>query len=335
MRARRGFTLIELLVVIAIIAILIALLLPAVQQAREAARRMQCKNNLKQITLAMHNYESSHGGFPWIGDSINYSFSPQALLLPHCDQGNLHDLIDFDISLGRARDGFNSPHDQTARIPVSFFNCPSDDTQVVKPVFQRIGGSTYTFAGLNYFINVGSGTGNNVDYGSPTDGIAWSGNGVGFRDITDGTTNTIAFAETLMGPGQEVTGAVDLRQAKKLVAGGSGRNVSDMIAFRDSATGDPAAFISGVSNWSGHRGSVWISAFGSGGGAINGWFTPNSRFPDLSIRAYQATGPRSNHAGGVNVSMCDGSVRFFSDSIDMADWHALWSRNGGEVVSFD
>ena len=332
---RRGFTLIELLVVIAIIAVLIALLLPAVQQAREAARRTSCKNNLKQIALALHNYESTHRSFPPIGASINYAFSAQAQLLPYVELSNLHGLIDFDIPLGRPDAGFNAPHNTTAGVEIAFFNCPSDDTPATKPVTFSRGSSsgTFDFAGLNYAINVGSGTGTNVSYGDRTDGIAWSGSRVRFRDITDGTTNTVAFAETLLGPGVDATGVIPKRQVQKMFAKGSGRNISAMIAFRDQTlTTPPETFINSVSRWQGTRGSIWISGFGSGGGAINGWFTPNSPYPDLSIRAYLAAGPRSNHVGIANVALCDGSVRSLSDNIDRNIMHNLFSRNDGQVI---
>lgn len=332
---KRGFTLIELLVVIAIIAILIALLLPAVQQAREAARRTQCKNNLKQFGLALHNYASTHRSFPLIGSSISYAFSAQAQMLPYCDQANLHNLIDFNIELGRPDSGFNPPHSTTATQPIPFFTCPSDDTPAVKPVTFSRGSSsgTFQFAGLNYAINVGSGTGDNVNYGSPTDGIAWSGSSVKFRDVTDGVSNTVAFAETLMGPGQDVSGTLTIQKAQKYLASGSGRDVSAMKSFRDRTLSEsPEAFVASISGWKGTRGSIWISGFGSGGGAINGWYGPNSPYPDLSIRAYLASGPRSNHTGTANICLCDGSVRSLSDSINTNLMHNLFSRNDGNVI---
>ncbi|MHC4876362.1 MAG: DUF1559 family PulG-like putative transporter [Planctomycetota bacterium] len=335
MRRRAGFTLIELLVVIAIIAILVALLLPAVQAAREAARRSQCKNNLKQIVLAMHNYESTHTVVPPIGASIGYAFSAQAQLLPYCDQETLHALLDFDIPLGRPDSGFNPPHDQTAQIPVPFFTCPSDDVRPVKSVTFTRGRSSGTFelAGINYMINVGSGTGDFVSYGDRTDGIAWSGGSVQMRDIVDGTSSTVAFAETLMGPGQDFSGTLSGRKVQKMFAAGSGRDVAAMKSFRDrTLTEAPDAFVSSIGSWKGTRGAVWISGFGSGGGAVNGWFTPNSPFPDLSIRAYLAAGPRSNHPGVVHVALCDGSTRSLSDSIDVNIMHWLFSRNDYEVI---
>ena len=339
---RHGFTLIELLVVIAIIAILVAILLPAVQQAREAARRASCKNNLKQIGLAMMNYESTHQVFPPIGGSITYSFSAHAQLLPYADSAGLHDLIDFEIPLGRiTADGdgdgeihFDAPHARTSEIGLPMFNCPSDPTPQVKPVYFSRGRTNVTnvVAGTNYFINVGSGRGTNVDYGSRTDGIAWSGGAAQFRDILDGASNTVLFAETLMGPGPEVTTTPRQHEVKRLVAGGSGRDVSDMIAFRDSAVGNPDTFVNSVGNWASSRGANWIAGFGSGGGAINGWFPPNSPFPDLSIRAFIATGPRSEHPGTAQVVFGDGRVKGLSDSIDVETHRNLFAKDDGGLL---
>ncbi len=332
MRERRGFTLVELLVVIAIIGILIALLLPAVQQAREAARRMSCSNNLKQIALSMHNYESSMRQFPPIGESISYSFSVQAQLLPFCEQANLQRLIDFNVELGHPRDGVNPEHVVAARTPVEFFTCPSDDMAVVKTIETARGGP-FEFAGTNYCVNVGSGTGDYVSFGDPTDGISWSGAKVKFRDITDGTSNTVAFAETLMGPGMEPASTPQGQQMQKYIAKGSGRNISDVHAMRDYIdANDLSGMLGQVSSWDGQRGSTWIRGFGSGGGAINGYIPPNSKFPDISVRAYVVMGPRSNHPGGAMTVFCDGSVHFLPDTINAETLHHLFARNDGEVL---
>lgn len=332
MRGRRGFTLVELLVVIAIIGVLIALLLPAVQQAREAARRMSCSNNLKQIVLSMHNYESAMRQFPPIGESISYSFSVQAQLLPFCEQANLQDLIDFDIPLGHPRNGVSAEHVLPAKTPVEFFNCPSDDSPAVKTVETARGGP-FDYAGINYCVNVGSGSGDYVSFGDPTDGISWAGAKVKFRDVTDGTSNTVAFAETLMGPGYEATSTPDPRSMQKYIAGGSGRNISDMQAMRAYYdANDLSGFLGQVTGWDGQRGTAWIRGFGSGGGAINGYITPNSSFPDMSIRAYIVMGPRSNHPGGAMTAFVDGSVHFLPDTINAATQRRLFARNDGQVV---
>ena len=129
-RLRRAFTLVELLVVIAINGILIGLLLPAVQAAREAARRMSCGNNVKQIVLSMHNYESAHKRLPGIaGNSTNNGFSALAKVLPYCEQDNLHSLVDYSIPLSLGSGGgqsVNPLQQPAARTEVSFFLCPSD-----------------------------------------------------------------------------------------------------------------------------------------------------------------------------------------------------------------
>jgi len=334
--SRHAFTLVELLVVIAIIGILVGLLLPAVQAARGAARRMSCSNNMKQLSLALHNYHSAYKRFPGIGDGISNGWSVQAQLLPYAEQSGLHDLINYDVGLGRAASsqGFNSPNDQAAATVVPFFNCPSDDVDAKKPVIYSRGRNSYDWihAGLNYAVNVGSGTGNNVNYGDRTDGLFWRDSETAFRDILDGTSSTVAFAETLMGIGSDQSD-VPSTQAYKFVAKGRGRNVDDMKAFRDTVWAtDPVSFIETHDRWSGTRGANWISGFGSSGGSINGWYTPNHPLPDLSIRAFQATGPRSHHTGGAMISLADGSVTFITDSIDLELYRAMWTTKGREIV---
>ncbi|MDQ3332190.1 MAG: DUF1559 domain-containing protein, partial [Planctomycetota bacterium] len=209
MPSRKGFTLIELLVVIAIIAVLIALLLPAVQQAREAARRVQCKNNLKQLGLALHNYENTYGVFPPNGATSQYSYSPQAQLLPFIEQANLQRLIDFDqpliIGSGGPSSRLNPAIQPAAEKAVSVFLCPSDGGEVFYVDTTKT--PNERFAGGNYMASMGSGVGWNCYTSRPpslptwngSDGLFWNGSKVRFRDLTDGTTNTIAFGEALFG----------------------------------------------------------------------------------------------------------------------------------------
>ena len=323
---------------IAIIAMLVSLLLPAVQSAREAARRTQCANNLRQLSFAMLNYESALQHLPGIGQGISQGYSVQARVLPYCEESALHDLIDYNQPLGRSRNGFNPEYHQIARTPISFFTCPSDDVPVVKPCYQRLTGREFEFAGINFAVNVGSGTGTNVQYGVPTDGIAWADSSLKIAKITDGTSKTVAFAETLMGRAQNLrdreTGIaqeVGPHEARRLIALSSGRGVEEMMAFRDNAVGDAAQFITSINDWHVIRGQTWLGGFGSGGGSINGWFPPNSPLPDLGIRAMMAKGPRSEHPGLVNVTMCDGSVRTLANDMQPATIHGLFSRNDGGV----
>ncbi|MCC9642071.1 DUF1559 domain-containing protein [Rhodopirellula sp. JC740] len=336
-KSQSGFTLVELLVVIAIIGVLVGLLLPAVQSARAAARRMSCSNNVKQVSLAAHNYHSTFKRFPGIGDSISNGWSVQAQLLPYAEQAGLYDVIDFGAGLGRAAStaGFNPPNDVAAATVVPFYNCPSDDVPAKKTVTYTRGRNSYSWehAGLNYSMNVGTGTDENVDMGSATDGLFWVDSETRFRDILDGTSNTILVAETLMGPGSDLT-EIPFHLGGKYIATGSGRDVSDMQTFRDTTWNtDPRTFIESHANWSGTRNTAWISGFGSGGGSINGWYTPNNALPDLSIRAYMAAGPRSQHEGGVMIGLADGSVRFITDSIELELYRGLWTVRGREITT--
>ena len=192
-RRRVGFTLIELLVVIAIISVLIALLLPAVQQAREAARRTQCLNHLKQVGLALHNYHDVHGRFPpgWVSSDSN-GFSWMARILPQLDQGNLFQKINF------AEASHSNPANLTViQTALKVFRCPTDDGP--DRYFQNssiTGRSVADQAVSNYVGN--SGTlcfPNNTTVHFPTDGAFFRNSGISMRDIVDGTSNTFLVGE--------------------------------------------------------------------------------------------------------------------------------------------
>lgn len=319
--ARRGFTLIELLVVIAIIAILIALLLPAVQQAREAARRSQCRNNLKQLGLAMHNYESTHQVFPLISHN-HQGFSPQAQILPFIDQGSLYNLIDFNHPLlvgSGPTSSLNPVHRgiQDRLLPV--LQCPSDSGD---PMLVETGD---TWAGTNYMVNIGSGPGlNYFEGGTPAnDGLFWRGSKTRFRDITDGTSNTILMAETLFGGRDSVSTTVAGNPQRQIRRAGGGGGPGSRVA-EDLVAAAPAGY-------SGVRAGSWIRTTGYHIG-INGYFTPNFSEPDVSHHGHIVSSSRSNHVGGTQVLLCDGAVRFVSDSVDLRLWRGLFSRGGGEIV---
>lgn len=314
---RRGFTLIELLVVIAIIAILIALLLPAVQQAREAARRVQCRNNLKQLGLALHNYHEAHSLFPTLAATSLYGYSPQALLLPYLEQNGLHSLIDFrqPLTTGLAQAPVQNPLLTAAAGQVlSVLTCPSDAGDPIS-----YDGHGARWAGGNYLVN--SGSGNGVNYcTNANDGLFWRGSRVSFRDLTDGTSNTVFMAETLFGSRQTAATLSDPQRQLKRVSGGSPCSASAADLSSRAAT-----------SYEGFRAGGWIRSTGYDVG-VHGYHTPNAKHPDLVFHGDVVSGPRSSHTGGVNASLCDGSVRFLSDSIHGATLQLLFSRQDGQVV---
>lgn len=319
-RRARGFTLIELLVVIAIIAILVALLLPAVQQAREAARRAQCKNNLKQLCLALHNYESSHRVFPPGGLGFPFVWSAHAQLLPYVDQGNLKDLLDYDVPPLNAFNfgGFNAAavaqNDAAAKTRLKLLVCPSDQDAVPGSDYGGISYPACAGSGMN-----GSGT---ADDGaiSQADGVIFSQSKIGFRDVTDGTSNTIAFGEQLLGDGQNTA-----------PAGADFRFRVVELAMGTQTT--PTACAPGAAPaWSGQRGAKWVNGH-LADTMYNHWFGPNANVPDChnGFHNFALVSSRSAHVGGVQTALVDGSCRFVTENIDLGIWRALATRGGGEI----
>jgi prepilin-type N-terminal cleavage/methylation domain-containing protein/prepilin-type processing-associated H-X9-DG protein len=314
MRRRRGFTLIELLVVIGILAVLIGLLLPAVQKVRAAAARLTCGNNLKQIGLALHNHQDTQGRFPpGRGAPLPFAFSAQAHLLPYLEQEALQHLIDFSappitfsIAGGPTYDG--SRNYAAATTVVKVLLCPAD------PGGDRVLGSPY--GATSYAANAGSGA---VDLGSLTsaDGVFFLGSVVRVGDLTDGTSQTAAFSERTLGPGQ-ASGAAPRRLMLERPAG------TDPI---------PADCGAGSGNWNAERGGKWI--LGNYGNTLyNHYYQPNTAAWDcMNIQQQKAlTAARSAHPGGVMVLFCDGGVRFARDEVALDVWRALSTRAGGEVT---
>jgi prepilin-type N-terminal cleavage/methylation domain-containing protein/prepilin-type processing-associated H-X9-DG protein len=341
---RRGFTLIELLVVIAIIAILIGLLLPAVQKVREAAARASSQNNLKQLALACHSFESANGGLPGLtpapsGTNTNsFGYSVHARILPHIEQENLGRTFDtnstplftgvFPVSLA-----LNPAVAATAATPVKTFLCPADSQNPLYTVI--VGGGTH--AGTNYVVNIGSGRvgigQNTYDPRFPTDGLFWYGSRVRMVEITDGTSNTLMWSQCLRGPGTgTLTGtplsALSPEQRRRMYAS-IPRGVNPTGGLNPELT-EAEAFT--ATTWVSNRGGSWIW----GNATVNGfvaYFTPNSQSPDLTAHGQGWLSARSSFSGGVNVALADGSVRFVRDSINRTTWWALATRSGGEVVS--
>jgi len=321
----RGFTLIELLVVIAIIAILISLLLPAVQQAREAARRTQCKNNLKQIGLALHNYLDTNKYFPPLGcytvgaTSNQSSFSAQARLLPYLDQANLQNLINWGLDYG------SQPAVSGTRVPT--FLCPSEVKDVGRP------GTTPHYP-LNYAMNAGTWEIYNPTTGAGSDGVFFPNSKIDTASISDGTSNTLGVAEV------KAWNAYDRSSGQPATAGvAPPASTSTLVGY---ATGEFKAD-------SGH--TEWVDARVHQVGFTT-VFTPNTFVPfdnggtiyDIDFTSsregttspgtvtYAAVTARSHHEGIVNVMMMDGAVRSISENISLTIWRGLGTRAKGEVV---
>jgi prepilin-type N-terminal cleavage/methylation domain-containing protein len=316
---RPAFTLVELLVVIAIVGILVGLLLPAVQAAREAARLISCKNNLRQIGIAMHNHHAAYkrnppgrsGPFPLV-------FSAHVRLLPYCE-GIVYNQVDlskppitFTNNSGRVFDGSTNYPAATAVLPV--FLCPSETSSS-----GRVNGSE--FAGTNYAACSGSGR---VQFGTLTraDGVFYSNAGTAIRDILDGTSHTIAFSERIFGRTFGANAAPGIKSTFGIWEF-SGPQATTPGSCRVEANG----------SWYQARGEKWI--IGNYGNTLyNHWLSPNSSQWDcMNITQRQGLmSARSYHVQGVNTLFCDSSVRFINDAIDLTVWRDLSTRAGQEVT---
>ncbi len=343
---RPGFTLIELLVVIAIIAILIALLLPAVQQAREAARRTQCKNNLKQLGLALHNYHSSLNTFPPSmshGGAASYTgganWSVLAFLTPYLDQSNVYNAMNVNFPTYDATFNISAPNRVAAGTIVPSFLCPSDrGTAIISNVL----GVTTGLGPTNYVACNGTGTvgrdglttgGTSTNYpGSPyqTDGVLYANSRTRIGDITDGTSNTICFSESLLG--DRTANGTTLRERAFAVATPS----YSYSTFNDAGCTSATTWADGTAR--NPKGYSWIHGE-IGAASYNHYYGPNSRNYDCGGNAlelgFTAVGwraARSLHTGGVHVLLADGAVKFVSENIDLTVWRNLSTRSGSEVI---
>jgi prepilin-type N-terminal cleavage/methylation domain-containing protein/prepilin-type processing-associated H-X9-DG protein len=355
-----GFTLIELLVVIAIIAVLIALLLPAVQQAREAARRVQCKNHLKQLGLALHNYESTFKVFP-MTNAQSYlpnvqGFSPHARLLPYFDQANLQNMLDFSqpAFTGSYSNLVPNPLFRTAfATSLVMLLCPSDPAPAQTP---GPGGATY--AGNNYMVSFGSGADVNYDLRWKTDGIIYENSNVRFADLVDGASNTVFMSESVRSVGPDITlpaGTSPPFPYQMTANGSAGINSALQTTQGMRVSGGPWPTGPGGMNFNpnlatvmltvtGWRGSGSAGLYGRGvswaGAAAlctltNGYTTPNHRIPDVVTHFTGFFGSRSYHTGGANLLMGDGTVQFLSNSIDVKTYRNLHSIvDGVEIGEF-
>jgi prepilin-type N-terminal cleavage/methylation domain-containing protein/prepilin-type processing-associated H-X9-DG protein len=353
-KKRKGFTLIELLVVISIIAVLISLLLPAVQAAREASRRTNCVNNLKQIGLGLYNYESAHSVFP--PGRINtyvagngHCWSAYSQMLPFIEQQYLYYTMNFSMNPDPDYSVANSIVNATASIvQPSFLLCPSDPAP--KPI--TVGGSNWGVQ--NYLMNVGSGYSvvQSPPLGmSPPNGIFYENSAVSIASILDGTSMTICVSETQRSSLGAPTGFSSSAAFAQNPLGGfviTGNNTAgNGPPIRDNNDYQTRCIVTNPPGFQPTRGVKWV--YGAPGHSMyNHRRPPNSSTVDcrgglphsdkspgdwqnLSLNVTA----RSYHPGGVHSLFCDGSVRFMRDTINMQTWQALGSRDRGELLSAD
>jgi prepilin-type N-terminal cleavage/methylation domain-containing protein/prepilin-type processing-associated H-X9-DG protein len=319
---RRGFTLIELLVVIAIIGVLIGLLLPAVQKVREAARRLQCSNNLKQIALAMHNYHDSERVLPsGVGSHGCCWGTWSVLVLPYVEQTNVAKLyVNFGGNDGTGPRYGEAPNLQVTTERFKIYTCPSDTPNA--PVAN--------ITSHNYVVNYGNTTFYQADItaggivtvfgGAPfncytgqtvndwddktTKAPGTLGKPVPFGEITDGLSNTLMVSETVQGQGEDARGF-------SWWGGGSG-----FVTYISPNASDP---------------DIMTGAWCNSGDPLNPPCTTISTPPPSPFGRRQ--GARSRHPGGVNAAFCDGHVTFVPNTIAIGVWRALSTSRGGEVVN--
>ena len=329
-QSRPGFTLIELLVVIAIIAILIALLLPAVQQAREAARRTQCKNNLKQIGLALHNYLEAHSSYPmsFVSDIATGSptsggeWSVHARILPYVDQANLYDNANLSLAYDDPANG------NIATQRVAIYLCPTDSndrartdssgTAIHYPI-------TYGFNGGTWRVWVNSS-------GRPGNGAFAPNTGFRPRDFTDGVSNTLGFSEVKAftaynRDGDTGTPAIPVNAVAVealISSGGSNKPNSGHTEWVDGRV-HQTGFTTTLTPNS-------LVTVPGGDRADEGDYTSCREDKSCSTPTYAAVTSRSWHTGTVNSLLMDGSVRSISENIHLGTWRNLGSRNDGNVL---
>ncbi|HVJ79716.1 MAG TPA: DUF1559 domain-containing protein [Planctomycetia bacterium] len=345
---RRGFTLIELLVVIAIIGVLIALLLPAIQMAREAARRNSCVNNLKQIMVATANYESANGLFPTGSRSgacdgivgVNgwgsYGYGPS--LLPFLELSSLFDAVNFSRSSYRtdATCGTGPAVNSTTYLTrFAGFLCPSDPNNQQGTSFSK------TYPGINYLMCLGDSARFGTYSARDTRGVAGRDYYARIGDVSDGLSKTIFYSERVRGAGftRPYILPGDVYQAWAPTFPGGVQAFGIMLQTdADALIQNCAAYAPTRVNMSqqfGHAGRMWFLGMNTYS-MFNTILTPNNPVPDCMVGTcgeFDCAGlysAQSRHPGGVNVALGDGSVQFVTDSISQRLWWGMGTRNGSE-----
>jgi len=323
-----GVSLIELLVVVGLLGLLIALLLPAIQAAREAARRASCVNNMRQVGLAAHLHLDARGSFPSGAVAKEYKQVPStpwtfyrwsalAQLTPFLENTAAYQALDLTVPLYDASLNISPVNRDAVKILVPEFLCPSDLGQPVTP----------KAAPTNYAFNAGSGMGG----GTPldTDGVCYVNSRTKIRNIADGTSKTALISESVLGERRQVDH--DAQTEYKFVLG------SPLTETFCAAT--PRWNVQDV------RGFAWVNGEYRCG-LYNHHYLPNAIEPDcLGVKSgggpqqrltpFGWRAPRSRHPGGVNLVLCDGSARFIDDVIELTTWQALSTRSGQEPIQLD
>jgi prepilin-type N-terminal cleavage/methylation domain-containing protein/prepilin-type processing-associated H-X9-DG protein len=360
---RYAFTLVELLVVIAIIGTLVGLLLPAVQSAREAARRTSCTNNLRQFGLAMFNFESARAHFPPTDARGSAAAGPTAVggwslhsrLLPYAEEAAIADRFDFKQAAFTGNFSSQTPNAAFAALfatPVPMLLCASDPA----PTVNKSNG--YDYGGNNYMVSIGSAQANGAgtyywDFSKPTDGIVFENSKVRIAKITDGTSKTAIASEAVRSIANGTADSVTFAAGSpppfpyQYTANASSTHGWNSTTLKTSGMTNPTTQEADdlVNRWTEltswrhagspsmrGRGQAW-AATTAGNSLTNGFLPPNSTIPDYVVHWSGFFGPKSFHPGGANVLFGDGRVVLLSDKTDKDLHRALHSINGGEHVS--
>lgn len=322
---RKGFTLIELLVVIAIIAVLVALLLPAVQAAREAANRVKCSSNMKQLGLAVHGYMEAQGTLPPNGmyrpGGPNNTWSAISRLLPYIEQDSLNDIVNFEFAY--------SQQSTAAAKRIAVFICPSEDRD--GPKLNASGVPAHWM--LNYAVNATQWQLMQTNQIAVADGAFGPNRGFQPRDFLDGLSSTLAMAEVkgftsqLSGGGNpNVNGAAIPGSTEELLAlGGAFRRDNGHVEWVDGKVAETGCTTLFPPNTK----VIYVDS----GVQYDIDFISSSEGNAANLPVYAAVLSRSNHSSGVNALFMDGSVRFVGNSIAREAWRAAGTRSGGETFS--